>query len=153
MKDLKKTIGLMLSSDFKDRAKAEYHQLKIRCEKLEAMCKKYAAGELGFTPNCSLELLQEQLSYMLRYKEILEARAEIEGIDLQDEETAHCESVWAIVTIDQEKCSIEGNSGSLMQIILDGLEVKFGKAEELSKSFECDENCADCCCDEESPKE
>lgn len=75
MKNLKNTIGLMLSDDFKDRAKAEYHQLKIRCEKLEAMCKKYAAGELDFTPNCSLELLQEQLDYMLRYKEILELRA------------------------------------------------------------------------------
>ena len=91
MKDLKNTLGLMLSDDFKDRAKAEYHQLKIRCEKLEAMCKKYAAGELAFTPNCSLELLQEQLGYMQKYLGVLELRAEIEEIDLQDTELAEDE--------------------------------------------------------------
>ena len=88
MKDLRETIDMMNSSNFKDRVKAEYHQLAIRCEKLEAMCKKYAAGELDFEPNCPLELLQVQLRYMKGYKECLEERAEIEGIDLSvtDEE-------------------------------------------------------------------
>ena len=84
MKDLRECMPLMISTDFKDRTKAEYWELKIRCEKLEAMCKKYAAGELDFTPNCSLELLQEQLGYMQKYLGVLELRAEIEGIDLQD---------------------------------------------------------------------
>ena len=152
MKNLKSTISMMLSNDFKDRAKAEYHQLKIRCEKLEDMCKKYAAGELNFTPNCSLELLQEQLDYMLKYKGVLEQRAKIEEIDLEDNEISKGEGIWALVTIGDEKCSMEGNSEKLLQVFLEGLEIKFGKSEEISKSFECDKNCTDCCNDG-SPKE
>ena len=84
MMELRDCIPLMLGSDFKDRARAEYWELKIRCEKLEAMCKKYAAGELNFTPNCSLELLQEQLGYMQKYLSILELRAEIEAFSLEE---------------------------------------------------------------------
>ena len=84
MMELRDCIPLMLGSDFKDRARAEYWELKIRCEKLEAMCKKYAAGELDFTPNCSLELLQEQLGYMQKYLGVLELRAEIEAFSLEE---------------------------------------------------------------------
>ena len=84
MMSLLETIDMMVSRDFKKRTTAEYHQLDIRIRKLEAMCEKYAAGELDFTPNCSLELLQEQLGYMKQYRTILEERAEIEGIELED---------------------------------------------------------------------
>ena len=80
--DLKETIEKMNSADFKERFKAEYYQTKIRYEKLHKMCIKYEAGTLDFTPNCSLELLKEQKSYMGNYLRILEIRAEIEGVEL-----------------------------------------------------------------------
>lgn len=79
---LEDTEDLMYSNDFKDRFKAEYYQTKIRYEKLHKMIVKYEAGTLDFTPNCSLELLKKQASYMGQYLFTLEMRAEIEGIDL-----------------------------------------------------------------------
>ena len=80
MNDLLDTIPLMQSKDFKDRAKAEYHQLKIRLNKLAQMLLKY--NELDFTPNCSFDLLNGQLKVMELYMEYLEERAEIENIEL-----------------------------------------------------------------------
>lgn len=83
--ELKETIKLMNSEDYKDRFKAEYLQAKIRYDKLDAMTVKYEAGTLDFTPDCPLELLKEQKSYMGNYIRCLKIRAEIEGIKLQEE--------------------------------------------------------------------
>lgn len=80
--ELKDTIEMMQSDDFKERFRAEYYQTKIRYDKLDAMTVKYEAGTLPFTPNCSLELLKEQKSYMVNYIRCLKIRAEIEGIEL-----------------------------------------------------------------------
>lgn len=80
--ELKDTIELMNSSDYKERFKAEYLQAKIRYDKLDKMLIKYEAGTLNFTPSCSLELLTEQKKYMGNYIRILRIRAEIEDIDL-----------------------------------------------------------------------
>lgn len=80
--ELKDTIILMNSSDYKDRFKAEYQQTKIRYDKLHRMIVRYEAGTLDFEPTCSLELLKEQASYMGRYLYTLEVRAEIEKIGL-----------------------------------------------------------------------
>lgn len=80
--ELKDTIEMMSSADYKERFKAEYHQTKIRCEKLHKMIVKYEAGTLNFTPKCSLELLKEQKKHMGMYLNCLEIRAEIEGIEL-----------------------------------------------------------------------
>lgn len=80
--ELLDTIDLMKSSDFKDRFKAEYYQLKIRTEKLEITIDKYNAGTLPFTPNCSVELLSAQLELMKAYLKILTERANIEKIEL-----------------------------------------------------------------------
>ena len=76
------TIPLMTSEDFKDRAKAEYYQLKIRHDRLSNMLTKDREGTLDFTPNCSYDLLHKQLVYMEGYMDVLEERAEIEGIEL-----------------------------------------------------------------------
>ncbi len=76
------TIEMMNSADYKERFKAEYHQTKIRYEKLHKMVVKYEAGTLNFTPSCSLELLKEQKRHMGCYLYCLEVRAEIEGIEL-----------------------------------------------------------------------
>lgn len=123
MKDLRETIDMMNSSDFKDRVKAEYHQLVIRCKKLEEMCKKYAAGELDFKPNCPLELLQKQLDHMQGYKEILEIRADIEGIDLS--------------VTDDEKWG---------EPVRD-LEQEYAEQAESEQACEACEECCDCCND------
>ena len=83
--DLKDTIEMMNSSDFKERFIAEYQQVKIRYDKLDEMTVKYEAGTLPFTPNCSLELLKEQKKHMGNYIRCLKIRAEIEGINLKEE--------------------------------------------------------------------
>ena len=79
---LQDTIELMNSSNFKDRFKAEYYQLKIRHEGLVRMLKKYKEGTLEFKPNCSYDLLRTQLFYMEGYMSVLEEGAEIENIEL-----------------------------------------------------------------------
>ena len=80
--ELKDTIDLMNSEDYKERFIAEYYQTKIRYEKLHKMLIKYEAKTLNFEPKCSLELLTEQAKHMGLYLKCLEIRAEIEGVDL-----------------------------------------------------------------------
>lgn len=80
--EIKDTIELMNSTDYKDRFRAEYYQAKIRYDKLDAMTVKYEAGTLAFEPKCSLELLKHQKSMMGQYIRDLKIRAEIEGINL-----------------------------------------------------------------------
>ena len=43
--ELKDTATLMVSSDYKERFKAEYYQLKIRLEKLKCMLQKWDNGK------------------------------------------------------------------------------------------------------------
>ena len=81
--ELKETVDLMNSSDYKERFKAEYLQLEIRINGLRNMIKKYKTGTLPFTPSCSYDLLNGQLKAMELYATYLEERAEIEGIDLK----------------------------------------------------------------------
>ena len=68
--ELKDTVQMMESVDYKERFKAEYLQLKIRIN-------------LTFKPSCSYDLLNGQLKAMELYATYLEERAEIEGIDLK----------------------------------------------------------------------
>lgn len=82
MNELKDTIELMNSSDYKDQFKSEYYQLKIRYTKLHAMLVKLEAGKLDFTPSSSRAILYEQQRYMVEYLRCLEVRAEFEGIEL-----------------------------------------------------------------------
>lgn len=80
--ELKDTIALMQSDDYKDRFKAEYFQTKIRYDKLHKMLIKLDAGTLDFKPTCSKIVLLEQKQHMGEYIRSLQLRAEIEGIDL-----------------------------------------------------------------------
>ena len=80
--ELKDTIELMNSEDYKDRFKAEYYQTKIRYEKLHRLIIKMEEGNCDFTPSCSLEIHKEQAKYMGMYLYTLEVRAEIEKIEL-----------------------------------------------------------------------
>ena len=77
LKELKDTIEMMTSSDYKERFKAEYYQLKLRYDKLALMITQ------EFEPSCSRTLLSRQLHHMRMYMIDLETRAKIEGIDLR----------------------------------------------------------------------
>ena len=79
---LSDTIDLMNSSDYKDRFRGEYLQLKIRINGLTSMLEKYKNGLLPFTPSCSYDLLAGQLKAMKLYATYLEDRAAIENIIL-----------------------------------------------------------------------
>lgn len=78
--ELKDTIEMMLSDDYKERFKAEYYQLKIRHDKLQKMVENWY--KLKFTPTCPFSTYVCQLSAMEDYMVILESRAEQEGIKL-----------------------------------------------------------------------
>lgn len=80
--ELKDTIVMMTSDDYKERFKAEVCQLDIRIGKLVNMLSAWAAGELGFQPTCSYDLLEAQLNSMKVYRHFLSVRAEIEGVAL-----------------------------------------------------------------------
>ena len=80
--ELKDTIEMMNSEDYKERFKAEYLQTKIRYEKLFNVIIKMEAGTLDFTLSCPKEVLEDQLYYMNEYLRILRIRAEIEDIEL-----------------------------------------------------------------------
>lgn len=82
--ELKETIEMMVSVDYKERFKAEYLQLKIRINGLRNMLKKYKVGALTFKPSCSYDLLNGQLKSMEMYAQYLEERAEIENIELRE---------------------------------------------------------------------
>ena len=80
--ELKDTATLMVSSDYKERFKAEYYQLKIRLEKLKCMLQKWDNGEINFTPSCPRSVYDVQVKSMQDYLAILEARAVIEKVEL-----------------------------------------------------------------------
>ena len=99
MKELKDTIEMMNSADYKERFKAEYAQTKIRYEKLKAFNTKIEAAQATDccmpagveAPNKKVEmpkhdcpeyLLREQQRVMGEYLHILEVRAVIEGVEL-----------------------------------------------------------------------
>ena len=80
MEELKDTIELMNSEDYKERFKAEFYQTKIRYKKLCDVIEKYEAGTLDFKPGCPVDLLKEQAAHMWEYLYVLEDRADLEDI-------------------------------------------------------------------------
>lgn len=90
--ELKDTIKLMESKDYKERFKAEYHQTKIRYEKLKSLNNKIEAYRyLDYDKryimeepkhDCPIDMLRDQQRIMGEYLHLLEVRAEIERIEL-----------------------------------------------------------------------
>lgn len=84
--ELKETVELMNSEDYKERFVAEYRQVKIRYEKLKNFCNKIEVetmlGKEVTKHDCPLELLREQQKYMGLYLSVLEKRALIENVEL-----------------------------------------------------------------------
>ena len=82
--ELKDTVELMNSQDYKERFKAEYYQTKIRKEKLSNLITRWEEGTLPFDPTCPIWLLLRQETRMEAYLEVLEQRAKIEKINLEE---------------------------------------------------------------------
>ena len=86
--ELKDTIALMTSSDYKERFIAEYWQTKIRYEKLKDFCNKIELANLDIMDepkhDVPYDLLREQQEVMGEYLHLLELRAIIENIDLYE---------------------------------------------------------------------
>lgn len=84
--ELKETVEMMNSADYKERFKAEYYQTKIRYEKLKNFCNRIEVAQMTGAEepkhDCPLELLREQQKYMGMYLSVLEKRAIIEDITL-----------------------------------------------------------------------
>lgn len=80
--ELKDTIELMNSDDYKERFKEEYCRTKIRYDNLHKILVKYEAKTLDFELSCPPEILEKQAYYMGNYLRTLEVRAEIEKIEL-----------------------------------------------------------------------
>lgn len=76
------TIDLRTSPDWKKRLKGEYLQLKDRRNKLHTTLVKIGAGTIDFKGKTPISLLFKQQDAMDAYLELLEMRAELEGIEL-----------------------------------------------------------------------
>ena len=78
------TVEMMNSSDYKERFKAEYAQLVIRYYGLRNMLEKWDNGTLEFEPTCPRSTYNMQIKAMTDYIAVLEARAVMENVDLED---------------------------------------------------------------------
>lgn len=81
---LAETVNFMVSTDYKERFIAEYQQLVIRYKGLKSMLEKWDKNELTFKPTCPRSTYNLQISAMVDYIAVLEARAVMEGIELQE---------------------------------------------------------------------
>ena len=79
---LKETVPMMESADYKERFKAEFYQLLFRLDALTSILIKWDNNMLEFEPKCSKETLENQVIFMQGYIAILRLRAKIEGIEL-----------------------------------------------------------------------
>ena len=84
MAELKDTVTEMLSSDYKERFKAEYKQAVIRLTKLTKTIDDYYRKVLSFELDCPIELLERQQDILISYVDILVNRAGYEGINLDE---------------------------------------------------------------------
>jgi hypothetical protein len=80
--ELRDTIEMMNSEDYKERFKAEYYQVVIRYQKLKSMLDKWDNDQLKFTPTCPRSTYNMQITAMTDYIAVLEARAVMEGVEL-----------------------------------------------------------------------
>lgn len=78
--ELKDTIEDMISDDYIRRYKAEYRQLVIRIDKLTKYVKHYINSD-SFIEQ---QLKAQQLEAMIHYRNILEMRANINNIKLNE---------------------------------------------------------------------
>lgn len=80
--ELENIVALMQSADYQERFKAEYLYVKRTFDRLSAILEKWDAGTLDFTPDCPRSIYNLQTRAMADYIAVLEARAAIEGVEL-----------------------------------------------------------------------
>jgi len=80
--ELKDTVELMTSADWKDRFIAEYLQTKIRYEKLHKLIVRREVGMHDFNTPIPLFSWVDQAEYMGKYLYELEKQAVLHGIEL-----------------------------------------------------------------------
>lgn len=81
---LQDTAELMNSSDYKERFQAEYYQLVIRIKKLQKFLTDSPLDTLTQAIRVPSELFGTQLKAMLEYQRVLEIRASLDGIILEE---------------------------------------------------------------------
>ncbi len=81
--ELRDTVEMINSADYKKRFRAEYQQNVIRYQKLVAMLEKWDKEELKFEPVCPRSTYNMQIKAMTDYIAVPEARAVMEGISLE----------------------------------------------------------------------
>lgn len=82
--ELPDIIKHIQSANYKERFRGEYHYIKRNYDHLNAILEKWDAGTLDFTPDCPRGIYDLQIRAMSDYIAVLEARAKIEGVNLQD---------------------------------------------------------------------
>lgn len=82
--ELINTVEMMTSDDYKERFKAEYFQVLIRYKKLQNMLDTWDEGKLDFIPTCPRSTYDLQMRSMKDYIAVLEARAMMENVNLED---------------------------------------------------------------------
>lgn len=80
--ELKDTVELMTSTDWKDRFIAEYLQTKIRYEKLHKLIVRREVEMHDFNTPIPLGSWIDQAAYMGEYLHELEKQAVLHGIEL-----------------------------------------------------------------------
>lgn len=82
--ELKDTIDMMTSEDYKERFRGEYCQLEIRAKKLLAFIRRCEDAQIEGKEEprheCPLSLLRAQFDSMAEYLAILRKRALIENV-------------------------------------------------------------------------
>lgn len=91
--ELENTLDLMLSPNYKDRLKAEYWQTKVHYEKLKRSNTEWEAYRIANVlqavakeSKTPMEVLQQQERVMGEYLHLLELRAVLEGVELEEGE-------------------------------------------------------------------
>lgn len=82
--NLQKSVDYMLSDDWKERFISEYAQLVTRINRLLDVLWEWTEEEQKKL-NCPMGLLSMQIDKMAEYQQILEIRAELYGINLNEE--------------------------------------------------------------------
>lgn len=84
--DLKQTVGLMTSTDYKERLVGEFVQAVIRNKKLERFIEAVNSGAIQPQEHCDMETLDIQDLAMKNYILVLGIRLVEEGIELPEVE-------------------------------------------------------------------
>lgn len=138
------TAELMCSGDYRDRFVAEYIQTKIRYEKLKAFNTKIeaavrtSASDSPFPEpkhDCPAGLLREQQAAMGEYLHILEVRALIEDIDLEEAIRHLSEKASAVAPVKCDgitvcECELSEEAARRQFSPLDGIKHRLKAAEE-----------------------